>query len=487
METKHNIKTIRLIRNVSATSERIVIKEFFRFIGCFVHDQPVSSWSEFKDIVFTPSNHDVDIILNITIENKISNPYILKRTKGIFLDYSLADKQYNIINIEDDSGKSPQYFEQKRDLNEAVINSLIQQIWNEKDNEESSARLKEIQESLKELNRLYSNNNLIGYLQNKRAFRVLNMREVREYGGKEYKISSESEYVREMLKAFNRIYESEIKPTTIYTEYAKINAARKIREVYKLLDDIPNEVTISPNVFWTDELLEKLEKIYNDDPTYISIFLLAANICQSDANAEYKLQAMEYLNQVSKDANCSDVFLAFVKYQQGLHIEKTRKNLDVAADYYQDAVESDKQCYQARFKIAYCKAEKGNLIGALSNYQEVNRIITSRNVKRDGLSGLCLKELQYVYKTSIRIAKLQYYMNNKANVKEYLIKAMNAAKEYAENECLAFVFDDSEKINEYHRESIPVDILFSLLYKLAVLYGYSDLADWASSYMKNRQ
>ena len=62
---KHYIKTIRLFRRAEDNAERIIIKEFFRFIGCLVYDLPLNDINEFRRELNKENQNDVDIILNM--------------------------------------------------------------------------------------------------------------------------------------------------------------------------------------------------------------------------------------------------------------------------------------------------------------------------------------------------------------------------------------------------------------------------------------
>lgn len=68
---EQNIKTIRILRTTQAADVKEMVKEFFRFIGCLVHDIPVQveeksagDWTHaFAQILNEPTKHDVDLIL----------------------------------------------------------------------------------------------------------------------------------------------------------------------------------------------------------------------------------------------------------------------------------------------------------------------------------------------------------------------------------------------------------------------------------------
>ncbi len=66
---EQNIKTIRILRTTQAADVKEMVKEFFRFIGCLVHDIPVQARiQDVAQILNEPTKHDVDLILTTDYE-----------------------------------------------------------------------------------------------------------------------------------------------------------------------------------------------------------------------------------------------------------------------------------------------------------------------------------------------------------------------------------------------------------------------------------
>lgn len=119
----------------------------------------------------------------------------------------------------------------KQERIQSVIDRLIDSIWNDSADKVTAG-------SLRQINVLYHQYELFHYLQMKRTFRIANMNEVLKLGANHYDIPYKP-YINRMLRAFFAFRRAllDLQPKTVYSIYAAINAARKIREIYSALSE----------------------------------------------------------------------------------------------------------------------------------------------------------------------------------------------------------------------------------------------------------
>ena len=383
---EQNIKTIRILRTTQAADVKEMVKEFFRFIGCLVHDIPVQveeksagDWTHaFAQILNEPTKHDVDLIL--TTEYR---PWLAALTanaqkcfpkrKIIGMSFALDQDVVRLGNTQfilpDDT---------KQAKIRSVIDVLIDNIWNDPLDTKK-------QTSLHQINELYYQCELFHYLQMKRTFRVANMNEVLKLGANHYDIPYKP-YIDRMLRAFYgfRVHLISLQPKTVYSIYAATNAARKIREIYSVLSE--NSEYRRRKAVPTVEvgvLLRELNGIYQSDPKYAGMYYLAAYLCQSDENRI--LDAYNYYRQARElSLKETDGFYAFGIYQLGHYLGKTLRESILPQQLYQEAEAKNRRCYQAAFQIACCYTVQGRFEQAANEFTKVIAILSN---------GLNLKEL----------------------------------------------------------------------------------------------
>ena len=106
------------------SSEKEVIKEFFRFIGCIVYDSPVRSQKDLDKVIKEDPWHDVDIVINL---KQLTNWIPTERTKRLFLIYDLDNLQWK----SSDASEEVSHARTKKESHRRVIEYLIDNIWNE--------------------------------------------------------------------------------------------------------------------------------------------------------------------------------------------------------------------------------------------------------------------------------------------------------------------------------------------------------------------
>lgn len=460
-----NIKTIRIIRDVAATAEKEMIKDFFRMVGCLFYDQPVFGDEQIDSVNLQKASPDVDIILNY----KGSTEKIHYAKKTINLIFQLDDRTW---------GEDREQLHQessRKELNKKVINYLIDRIWDDSINADS----------LKRINELYSTSNLNHILQMKRAFRVARMPEILGYDAKPYQIplSDEivSDYIKHMLESLYAIYTGIDDNDSVYSIYTRVNAARKIREIFNSLEEIPDSLIEQIVPCNSKFLLDELDKLKNLDDGFLGVFFLSAYVCQSDSsiilNAHYHYEDM--VNAIAKETQVEDIFYAFMIHQMGIYNEKIWRNEENAFYYFQQAAQLDRNCYQARFKVASYLARQGQYTKAVQEFQEViNIILMGHDPENLKWANIPLKGIQYIYKAYIWMANIaEHYYGSSGTAVIYLSMAVEAAEAYTKNECLSKILDENERntVMKYHKRSAPVFLLWELLENRAFVRAYTEL------------
>lgn len=464
------ISTLRLIRPVDEAPTKEVLKEFFRLIGCLCCDRPVHSLVEAKNELRERNGAEIDIVLNIEPEffyyEKLLSESVNENSLKI-KKVRLADRNSPtvFVNYEiPDTGKKELYHD--------MIGKLISQIWGAAENEKDSQS-----KQLQEINDLYFKLDLLGFLQCKRAFRVVNMGEVLEISLCRHSIPA-SDYIGKMLVAFNELYcgLSEIKerksePVSVYVRYARVNIARKIRETFNILEKLPpvhegenQSVTYCSAAF----LLSELGELYQQDNKYLGSLFLAAYVCQGEPSQE--LNASFYYRQLFEELSRKDQrSYSFAYYEYGRYIEKVEKNWDRAILYYKKAVELDSLGYRAWFKIACHEAKSGNFIAAKEGFLKVIYIISDEfsGAKETTWENLSLRSIQYMFKAYMWLWKIAMADSNYSVAMVYLHQAKTVAGAYMRNECLERAYDaDSSNwidLKTYHESSEPVRLLYHIV------------------------
>lgn len=490
---EQNIKTIRILRTTQAADVKEMVKEFFRFIGCLVHDIPVQARiQDVAQILNEPTKHDVDLILTTDYEPWLAT--LAANTQKRFPERKIIGMSCALDGgaVQIDGKSLVLTGNLKQERIQSVIDRLIDSIWNDSADKVTAG-------SLRQINVLYHQYELFHYLQMKRTFRIANMNEVLKLGANHYDIPYKP-YINRMLRAFFAFRRAllDLQPKTVYSIYAAINAARKIREIYSALSENSEyrrrEAVPTVNVAM---LLRELNGIYQRDPNYAGMYYLAAYLCQSDENRI--LDAYNYYKRARElSLEETDGFYAFGIYQLGHYLSNELDEPKLALALYQEAEVKNRRCYQAAFQIARCYAEQGrfeqaaneftNVIAILSNGLELEELpadLPSRKKAevdafyRKGFGGweyLSLKEIQYLYKSYIWLARIAMYRRQKQEGDWYTRRALSATIAYWCAPMLQRCCDPKiwNTVRLFHVQGLPVRALFVTLKRATVITGATD-------------
>lgn len=498
------ISRIRVVRPVDEAPVKELLKEFFRLIGCLYYDNPVHSREEGKEALRQVAKSEVDLVLNI-------DPDLLDRDAGhceqggSFVRFSEEGKDgRRAIFI---SYVTPE--RERRKFYEKLIYALIDAIWH---------NFPVDQTALREICTLYLEKDLFGFSQSKRAFRVAGMGEVLDIAGMRempipYSREPEKGYIRNMLNAFDSFYKAlkekierapENEAVSIYLRYAKINAARKVKEILSVLDwrdvDDREKDEFGQMLEYCDtvRLLTEIKGMYGQDQNYLGIFFLAANICQGDPkqrdNAGYYYeQLFEFL--LSKDQEKCQEAYAFAYYEYGRYLEKVGRSWERAILYYNKAERLDPLNYHAMFKIACYMAKKGDYDDAKAKFAGliqviINHFCGSENkaegdvfASKKGWDNLSLKGIQYLFKANVWLCKIYAYQNMQLGANICVHNMKRFLECYKKNACVARVYGaDSQRwdiIDGYHKSSWAVTLLDYVLKEMMKLVRYEEYDDQA--------
>lgn len=354
-----------------------------------------------------------------------------------------------------------------------LLEALIRTIWDDTVPEESV----QVEQLLK-IESVFFEQHLPGFLQSKRMLETVGMDEALEIYMAPRKIESPS-YIGYMLSAFDKLYHaldpycggSGEETASVYAMYARINIARKIREVFRLLDKIPT-VTDEDGNFTSitycsaDFLLSELSKLYGQDPRYAGTLFLAARVCQDDPSR--KLEAGSYYQQMlCRIAGSPRKTYSFLYYEYGLYAEKVNRKRDLAIQYYAKTKETDPLNYRARFELACHEARNQDLGAAEGSFKSVILIIGERfsgGARPEDIpwENLSLRDIQYMFRTYVWLWKISLKRGRIGEAMACLDRAGYVIGKYKENALLGKIHDPDSMawaaLMEYHGESGPVRI-----------------------------
>jgi Tfp pilus assembly protein PilF len=220
------------------------------------------------------------------------------------------------------------------------------------------------------------------------------------------------------------------------------------------------------------ELIRELSELLNQDPQFVSAYLLKANVYKL-SHAPDNTEALCYNKMLEAVPNRSKGH-AFVWYRSAYYYEKKLLDMETALAHYQEAVRLNPGCYQALFKLGYYAAsdKRFDEAEALLN-RAIKEIFRGRSTDpnengeyRNWLS-LYLKDSQYVYKAYMLLAKIALNRNHEFAIKSSVGRACMAATRFDETTLLRHIADMGElqylDFLNYHQLSTPVWAMWQLL------------------------
>ncbi len=505
-QPKQNVRILQIIRSRKDAAEKEFIKEFFRFIGCLVYDQPVLEVSEWEEKLHTSAaddGNDVDIVLNSPVEGK--NDFSAGH-RCIYLNFSFegTDSGYTYqVSSVWGVWETAQTVLTKKELCNGVLTALIPEIWGASSDES---------DALCRIACLYVERNIYQAMQTMRGFRILRMGEAIDANLDANMVEAHPYILRILcdLWCVYAILHREQKLDQIddqtpfrrcrYSVYACVNAARVLREIYRAtriganeqitLNTLAQQIAKSMDaqgwenspvgcqfgVCAIEPLMRYLRLILDQDAENLTAYVIAASLCKTDEEA--KFSAQDYYEHILDYARGGKKYYSFVQYQLGNYYEKIGKNREAAQQCFQQALARDGMCYQARYKVACADARAGRYTQAQQGFERVIDTIfmgldpsADQNGNYPAWENIHLKGLQYVFKSYIWLAKIAYnYQDSHTFTVGYIGRASVAATFYEKNLLIERSMDRTAITDEYgsdmtnyYKTGTPIYILWEIL------------------------
>ena len=470
-------KVINIIRPIDDSAEKEYLKEFFRFIGCFLSDWTVdeklgNSWNRRLE----PSSEEgsVDIILNFFGNDSHCQECQLLGIKRIYCYFSFSHEKKMYGRVTEQplfSDHELASVENKALLRRDVLNCLITAIW-------SSDPAP--QNSVLNIAKAYVGNSqgdLFYYLQAKRSLRFLTMGEVlNEPTACVTKIKYDP-YIKQTIEAMWELYVNLEGCADAYSSYTRLKAASTIREIISKLEpgNLENLKQIGYSgrplcIFSSGEMISRIKYLIEENPQFLAAYLCLAGQCRNMPAGDRGEESC-YLRVLQEIPNGRAEY-AFIHYRIGYYFEKKHANIKKAIEYYLAAVAVDPEYYQALFKLGYFAAKDGRFSEAESMLNRTIRaIFRGRSPEPDEYGtypnwlALSVKESQYAFKAYMLLAKIAINSNREYSAKAYVGKACMAATRFDEAGLVRHVSSKFEidRFLNYHKLSEPVWAIWKVL------------------------
>lgn len=467
-----NFGMIHIVYPVSYSAEKEYIKNFLRFIGCFVSDCPVEQdWMAYLE----PNNEDdgIDLVLNYYGTDPYQAASEYQGIRRFYLYFDLDQRISHVSHTPLEIGTLLTPYPNRKIMRDQMLQSLIELIWDG----EPQACL-----SVSNIRQLYTDSicgDLFYLLQAKRCLRVLTMGEVLQTPEAKVSYIPSHAYIEQMLTALYDVYLQLEVLDDAYSLYTRLNAGSMMREIAATLDNpdyrkhqIIDSYQVAYQIPTVSELVDQAQILLRKYPYFTSAYLLLASLCKSNPDLDRDEEAC-YLHALRSIPNGRKGY-AFVWYRIGYFYEKAYHDAERALENYHRAVNADAGFYQALFKIAYYAASDGRYNEAESLLINVIKAIfrgrdpePDENGEYGNWSFLSLKDAQYLFKAYILLAKICINSNREYSAKAYIGKACLAATTFEEallvrkmSDCNSGEYRD---FIDYHEVSIPVWAMWRVL------------------------
>lgn len=469
-------KVINIIRPIGNSAEKEYLKEFFRFIGCFLSDWTVDEKMEInwnRWLKTTREEGSVEILINFFGNDPYRQECQLRGINRIYCYFSFSqDKMYG--KVTDQPLVSDQELPSERNkapLRQNVLNSLIEAIWSS-----DPTTLKSI---LNIANAYVGNSqgDLFYYLQAKRSLRFLTMGEVLNEPDARINQIKYVPYIRQTMEAMWELYVKLEGHPDAYSRYTRLKAASTIREIASRLNQWDqnnlNQIEYRNRPFCIPsqaEMVIKIKELIKDEPQFLSAYLCMAGQCRNMPDGDQGEENC-YLRILQEIPNGRADY-AFIHYRIGYYFEKKHGNTQKATEFYRSALLLDPEYYQALFKLGYFAAKDGRFAEAESMLtRTIRSIFHGRSPEPDSNGtypnwlALSIKESQYAFKVYMLLAKISINSNRENSARGYVGKACLAATRFDEAGLVRHISSPFEitRFLEYHKTSEPVWAIWRVL------------------------
>lgn len=477
---------LRIIRPIESAAEKEYIKEFFRFVGCFVSDyvvdaQGADSWEK----CLVPENNKenkVDVVINYFGKDPYAD---VCQQLSINRIYCYVDFETNALKIAmqpDLESPLPEDLKNKASVRKYLLNGLIQRIW--ADDEKTRAEILEIAAIYLGEERWGNlRDEMFYFLQAKRCLRVLSMAEnSNDFYGKTRRLPLVSYIWHTISVLWDMCIHLRGKEAP-YSIYTRVNAASMIREIADALygsekREISNIIVKGePCRLLSDaELVADMNRLLKIDRQFVTAYLLLANLHR------------RFTGSVEQEAYCYSKILttglgddkeyAFVWHWIAYYSEHRMGNRQKALEAHQMTIQLNPQYYPAFFKLGYYAITEGRYDEAETWLRRAIKAIfcgRSTDPDKDGIYRnwlmLSLKDSQYVFRAYMLLAKLAIDTHQEQAAKTYVVRACMAAVRFSEATLVRNVMEenydsdekqeDFERFEKYHKiRSLPVRMMW---------------------------
>ena len=437
-------------------AEREVLREFFSFVGCLVKTtmMPVETMLEkHKSLV----NQESERITHLFLTDRPPEGIVLSKNE-MWCSFRILKRELTIngkaILHNADQQSSAEQFEK------TTLDIIIRRIW--KDDEAATQSLLHINASFWQLD-------LFAFLQTKSTFQALKMGELITLPMRGQYYLPEAAYINKMADAFiNMAKQCSVEKDSIYAVYAYVNAQRHLRELLTLLEArAPLRIKLYPAIEPVQKLLSELNKIYRIEPNFVSMYCLAASLCEGQA--QFALDARPYLRDAIEHApNELEPFTAGIFLRYGVSEKQMHPDNERALQCFKKALQFDENYYPAMFQIACLCAMDKKYTEAKIGFRKVAFLIQGNYNHRDW-RDFSLGEVLYVFRCYIWLAKLALIESGESSIGVPIAAAKNTATVFTKTPILEKCCDIEHygEAKSYHQGSITVRAVLTVLRDMA--------------------
>ena len=446
------IQAVQICYEHQFGAEREVLREFFSFVGCLVKTtmMPVETMLEkHKSLVDSGSER----IAHLFLTDRPPEGIVLSKNE-MWCSFRILKRELTIngkaILRNADQKISVEQFEK------TALDVIIRHIWKDEGAEA---------QSLLYINAAFWQLDLFAFLQIKSTFQALKMGELMALPMRGNYYLPEAAYLNKMADTFiNMSKQCSMGPDSIYAVYAYVNAQRLLRELLASLEArVPLRINLYAAVKPVQELLSELNRIYRVEPDFVSMYCLAAALCEGQA--QFALDARPYLRDAIEHApNELKPFTAGIFLRYGVSEKQMHPDNERALQCFKKALQLDENYYPAIFQIAcLCTIDK-KYTEAKIGFIKVAFLIQGNYNHRDW-RNFSLEEVLYMFRCYIWLAKLALIEVGESAIGVPAVQARNAAIVFMQTPILQECCDIKvyEKTKQYHRNSISARAMLAVL------------------------
>lgn len=433
-------------------AEREVLREFFSFVGCLVKTtmMPVETMLEKHKSLVNPES---ERITHLFLTDRPPKGIALSKNE-MWCSFRILKRELTIngkaILHNADQKISAEQFEK------TALDAIIRHIWKDEGAET---------QSLLHINAAFWQFDLFAFLQIKSTFQALKVGELMTLPMRGHYYLPEAVYLNKMADAFiNMAKQCNVELGSIYAVYAYVNVQQHLRELLTLLEAYtPLRIKLYAAVEPVQELLSELNKIYRVDSDFVSMYCLAATLCEGQA--QFALDARPYLRDaIEHSPEELKPFTAGIYLRYGVSEKQMHPDNERALQCFKKALQLNEKYYPAIFQIACLCAIDKKYTEAKIGFRKVAFLIQGNYNHRDW-RDFSLEEVLYVFRCYIWLAKLALIESGESSIGVPIALAKNSAIVFAKTPILEKCCDIEHyrKTKSYHQGNITVRTVLTVL------------------------